>query len=63
MMRKTSQIDLLRKLSGRKRLEIAFRLSALTRELALANIKFQNPNANKKELNDLLLQRYAGGRA
>ncbi|MEK7127203.1 MAG: hypothetical protein AAB838_00565 [Patescibacteria group bacterium] len=60
-MKMKSQLDLLRKISPIKRLEAAFRLSALTRELALANIKSQNPNADKKELNNLLLQRYVGG--
>lgn len=51
------QIKALRKLSGEQRLEIAFRLSAITKELALANIKITHPKATKKELVKLFRER------
>lgn len=49
----TNQIKLLRKVSGQKRLETAFRLSATVRELAVAGIKAQKPNATKKDILNL----------
>jgi hypothetical protein len=60
-VRKQTQTDLLKKISGQKRVEIALRLSDLTRQLSLANIKNQNPQISKTEINKLLLQRYALG--
>ena len=49
----TDQVKILRKLSGQKRLETAFRLSATVRELAIAGIKTQKPNASKKDILNL----------
>ncbi len=44
------QIDLYRNMSGEKRLEIAFRLSDLVRELAILNIKSDNKNLSHKKV-------------
>lgn len=47
------QVKFLRKVSGQKRLETAFRLSATVRELAIAGIKAQKPHASKKDIINL----------
>ena len=59
-MGKITQADLYKKTSGVKRLETAFRLSAMVRELSIANIKAQNPKAAPEKISDLLQKRYAG---
>lgn len=60
-MKKLDQTAILRSFSGAKRLEIAFQLSDMTREMALANIKTQNPGLSKKEQINLLAKRLGYG--
>jgi len=53
-----NQVQILRKLSGQKRLEQAIELSDLTRELAIANIRTQlDRKTSKKEIMAKLYQR------
>jgi len=47
------QRKILRNSSGEKRMKIAFELSALVQEIAIAGIKKQNPKATKKEVMNL----------
>lgn len=56
-----NQLRLLRKMTGEQRLEQAFRLSELTRELAVLNIKgILGKNASKKKIIDELKNRMYG---
>lgn len=57
----TDQVKILRKLSSRKRLEVAFKLSSAVRELALANIKRLHPKAGKMEIRKHLASRLIYG--
>ncbi|MBI3559032.1 hypothetical protein HY085_01435 [Candidatus Gottesmanbacteria bacterium] len=42
-----------KKIPGEKRLEVAIRLSAIVRELAIAGIKKQYPQANNTQVQNL----------
>ena len=52
-----NQVDLLKKMSGLKRLEQAFELSDLIREIALSAINQEFPHLSKKEKMEKLIQR------
>ncbi|MBI4067095.1 hypothetical protein HY407_01830 [Candidatus Gottesmanbacteria bacterium] len=57
-----NQVDILRKMTGEERLEQAFKLSELTRELATLNIKEQlGKRATKRRVRQELLKRLRSG--
>lgn len=54
------QLQIHRRLSGAERLQIAFDMSAMARELALTRLRLENPAASERELQTILLRMLHG---